>query len=185
MLKHLRLWLPAAALLALVASGCLLISGQFVITYTFKDHGYDPVTVNSPLSVVGVPVDLGTVSTYRDHKKELKDVSDLAVVGQVQNLDGSAPVDVEIWIVRNPGTLLTTDAAVRGAGVRVWGPLHLAAGATRTVGWDDSAKLFVGRQALIDEIKGDGRFDLYVLGSGGYHFAVTKAAIIAVIAAGK
>ena len=185
MLKHLRLWLSVSALLALAASGCLFLSGQFVITYNFKDHGYDPLTVNSSLAVVGVPVDLNTVGAYRDHKKELKDVADLAVVGDVTNLDGSAPVDVEIYIVPTPGTLLTTDAAVRAAGVRVWGPLHVAAGVTRVVGWDDSARLFTGRDALIREVKGDGKFDLYMLGSGGYHFKVTKTAIIAVIAAGK
>ena len=185
MLKHLRLWLPAAALLALTASGCLFLSGQFVITYNFKDHGYDPLTVNSSVAVVGVPVDLNAVSAYHDHKQDLKDVSDLAVVGKITNLDGGAPGDVEIWIVPTSGTLVTTDAAVRSAGVRVWGPLHLAAGATHDVSWDESASLFVGRDALIHEVKGDGKFDLYMLGSGGYHFQVTKAAIIAVIAAGK
>ena len=185
MLKHLRLWLPVSALLALAASGCLLLSGQFVITYNFKDHGYDPLTVNSSLTLVGVPVDLNTIGAYRDHKSELKDVSDLAVVGTVTNLDSGAPVDVEVWIVPTPGTLLTTDAAVRSSGVRVWGPLHVGAGATRAVSWDDSARLFVGRDALVHEIKGDGQFDLYVLGSGGYHFRVTNASIIAVIAAGK
>jgi hypothetical protein len=185
MLKHLRIWLPASILLALVASGCLFLSGQFVITYNFKDHGYDPLTVGSATTVVGVPVDLNAVSAYKDHKKELKDVSDLAVVGTVTNLDSSAPVDVEIYIVQTPGTLLTSDSAIRAAGKPVWGPLHLAAGGSKTVGWDDSSRLFVGRDLLIREIKGDAKFDLYVVGSGGYHFKVTNGAIIAIIAAGK
>jgi hypothetical protein len=185
MLKHLRLWLPIAGLTALVASGCLFLSGQFVVTYNFADHGYDPLTMNSSIAVIGVPVDLNLISTYKDHKQDLKDVSDLAVVGTVTNLDNAAPVDVEIWIVPTSGTLLTTDAAVRSAGVRVWGPLSVGAGASRSVGWDDSARLFVGRDALIREVKGDGRFDLYALGSGGYHFRISKAAIIAVIGAGK
>lgn len=186
MLKPLRLATFAAVLAGVVTAGCLFVSGQFVVTYNFKDHGYDPVSVNSSLALVGVPVDLNLVSAYKDHKKDLKDVSDLAVVGNVTNLDNGAPVDVEVWIVPHPnGTLLTTDAAVRSAGVRVWGPLHVEAGTTRTVGWNDSARLFVGRPALISEVKGDGRFDLYALGSNGYHFQVSKAAIIAVIGAGK
>ncbi len=186
MLKPLRLASFAAALAAVVSAGCVFLSGQFVVTYNFADHGYDPVTVNSGLALVGVPVDLNLVGAYKDHKKELKDVNDLAVVGTVSNLDATAPVDVELWIVRQPsGTLLVSDSAVRASGVRAWGPLHLEAGASKTVGWNDSARLFVDRQALVDEVKGDGRFDLYALGSNGYHFRISKAAIIAVIGAGK
>jgi hypothetical protein len=132
-----------------------------------------------------VPVDLTGISTYKDHKKELKDVADLALVGQIQNLDVAQPVTVEVWMVASGGTLLTTDTAIRAAGKRVWGPLTIPAGGTTKIGWNDSAKLFVGRQLLVNEIKGDGQFDLYVLGNNGYHFQVTKAALIAVIAAGK
>jgi hypothetical protein len=185
MLKHARLWLPAVALTALVSTGCLLLSGQFVVAYNFKDHGYDPLTINSPITVLGVPVNLNGISAYKDHKKDLKDVVDLAIVGDLTNLDNAQPVTVEVWIVETPGTLLTSDSAVRAAGKRVWGPLTLAAGATKHVGWDESASLFVGRQVLVDQIKNDGAFDLYALGSGGYHFQITKGAVLAVIAAGK
>jgi hypothetical protein len=184
MLKHLRLWLPASALLALVSAGCMLISGQFVVTYGFADHGLDPLTVASPTTLAGVPVDLNTIGTYKDHKSDLKDVVDLALVGKLTNTAGSTS-DIEVWMVANPTTVYTTDAAVRGAGQRVWGPITLAAGASRQIGWNDSAKLFVGRKALVGEIKGDGRFDLYALASGGYAFRLDKGALIAVIAAGK
>jgi hypothetical protein len=181
-----RVRLALGALLALAASGCLLLSGQFVVTYDFAAHGYDPITVNSSLAVVGVPVDLNQVSEYKDHKKDLKDVSDLALVGAITNLDGSASTDVEVWMVASPGSSpLTTDASVRSSGVRIWGPLHLAPNETRNIGWNDSAQLFSGRAALVDEIRGDGRFDLYALGNNGYHYRVSHAAVIAVIAAGK
>ena len=185
MLKHLRLWLPGVALAMLVSTGCLLISGQFVVSYSFKDHGYDPLTINSSVAVAGVPADLNAISAYKDHKKELKDVVDLALVGNITNLDNTAPVTVEVWMVAPPGALLTSDAAVRAAGQRVWGPLTVTAGGTKIVGWDESAKLFAGRQLLVNQIKGAGKFDLYALCSGGYHFQLSKGALIAIIAAGK
>ncbi len=185
MLKHLRLWLPGVALALLVSTGCLLVSGQFVVSYSFKDHGYDPLTINSSLAVAGVPVDLNAISAYKDHKKELKDVVDVALVGNLTNLDNSQPVTVEVWMVAPPGSLLTTDAAVRSTGKRIWGPLTVAAGGTKAIGWDESAKLFVGRALLVDQIKHAGQFDLYALGSGGYHFQLSKGALIAIIAAGK
>lgn len=50
---------------------------------------------------------------------------------------------------------------------------------------DSSAGLFTGRAALIEEIKGDGRFDLYALGNNGYSFRVDKGILMAVISAGK
>ena len=88
-------------------------------------------------------------------------------------------------MVATPGSLLTTDSAVRAAGQKVWGPLSLPGDGEVQVDWNRSAALFTGRQALIAEIKGDGRFDLYALGSGGYAFQIDKGALIAVISAGK
>jgi hypothetical protein len=88
-------------------------------------------------------------------------------------------------MVASPGgSLLTTDAAVRSAGTKIWGDFSLGASQTRQIDWTASSRLFVGRQALIAEIKGDGRFDLYALGSGAYSFRVNNGALVAVIAAG-
>ncbi len=182
--RSLRIWIPSLLLAALVASGCFLISGQWIVTYSFADHGLDPLTITGPTTLVGVPVDLNTVSDYSDHKKELKDVADLAFVGKITNTAASS-TDIELYIVPTPTTVYTTDATVRANGVRLWGPVTLAAGASRQVGWNDSAKLFVGRQTLINEIKGDGRFDLYAVATGGYNFNLSKGALIAVVSAGK
>ena len=183
-MKNLRLASCITALAGLMATGCMLISGQFLVTFNFADHGYDPLTVTSPAALVGVQVDLNTITQYKDHKSELKSVADLALVGTFTNLNATA-TDIEVWMVGTPSGLLTTDAAVRSAGTRVWGPLHLDASGSRKVGWDDSAKLFGGRQALIDQIRGDGQFDLYAIGSGAYSFRLDKGALIAVIDAGK
>lgn len=183
-MKNFRLSLAVAALAALVAAGCVLVSGQFIVTYDFAEHGFDPLTVASPTALAGVQVNLDDVGTYRDHKSDLKDVTDLALVGKMTNQTGT-DTSVEVWMVASPGSLLTTDAAVRAAGTRIWGPLALPANGSVQVNWNKSAALFGGRQALIGEIKGDGRFDLYALGTGAYAFRIDKGALIAVVSAGK
>jgi hypothetical protein len=184
MLKNLRLWLPGVMLAGLISAGCFLVSGQFIVTFDFASHGFDPLVVASPTTLAGVPVDLNLISEYKDHKSDLKDVVDLALLGKMTNLTGTA-TDVEVWMVANPSGILTTDTAVRAAGVRVWGPLTLPANGAVSINWNKSATLFSGRKALISEIKGDGRFDLYAIGSGAYNFRVDKGALVAVISAGK
>lgn len=184
-MKNLRLWIPVTLLAALMTAGCMLVSGQFIVTFDFADQGADPLTVASASALSGVAVDLNTVSAYNDHKSDLKDVADLAILGKLTNLDAGAGLNVEVWMVAAPGSMLTTDTAVRAAGVKIWGPVTLAASGVKQIGWDESAALFGGRAALINEIKGDGRFDLYALGSGGYHFKIDKGSLLAVIVAGK
>jgi hypothetical protein len=186
MRKHLRLWLPGIVLAALVSAGCLLISGQFVVTYVFKDHGYDPLTMTSALSVTGVQVNLNTIPEYLAHKKDLKDILDISLLGDLTNLDGSQPVTAEVWMVpHHTDPLYTTDAQVRAAGSRIWGPITVAAGGTKHIGWNESAQLSVGKAQVMYEVKHGGQFDLYALGNGGYHFQLTNGAFVAVIAAGR
>jgi hypothetical protein len=183
-MKNFRLWFPVTALAALMAAGCMLVSGQFIVTFDFADHGFDPLLVDSPTALGGVQVNLNDVDTYADHKDELKDVADLALVGKVSNLTGTDTA-IEVWMVASPGVMLTTDAAVRAAGQRIWGSLQVPANSSVQIDWNRSAALFGGRQALIAEIKGDGRFDLYALGTGSYDFRIDQGALIAVISAGK
>lgn len=179
-MKNFRLWLPVMALAGLISAGCFLISGQFTVTYEFND----PVNIVSPTALAGQDVDLNDISDYADHKNDLKRVEDIAVLGKFTNQTANAS-SVELWMVANPSGALTTDAAVRSAGQKIWGPLSLAGNASVDVTWDQSAALFTGRQALIDEIKGDGRFALYALANGGYSFRINKGAFIAVISAAK
>jgi hypothetical protein len=183
-MKNFRLWFPVTGLAALMTAGCMLTSGQFIVTYEFADHGFDPVMVTSPTDLLGVQVNLNEVGEYQDHHEDLVAVEDVALVGKLTNLSASA-TSVEVWMVASPGALLTTDTAVRAAGQRIWGPLALGPSASLQVDWDTSAKLFTGRQALVDEIKGDGRFDIYALGTGGYSFRLDKGALIAVVSAAK
>jgi hypothetical protein len=80
-MKTLRRTVPLLALAALAAAGCMLTSGQFVVTYNLPD----PLNVSSALTLTGADVDLNTISEYNDHKDELKRVEDLSLVGDFTN----------------------------------------------------------------------------------------------------
>lgn len=180
-MKNMRVWLSLVALGGLLSTGCFVLSLQKQVVFVFND----PLTVTGPTAMSSVVVDLNEVSDYKDNKDKLKDVVDLALLGKVTNLSATATT-VEVWMVTNPGTPLTTEAAVRGAGVKVWGPLSLAGNEVKKINWNQSAQLFVGRQALINEVKGDGRFDLYAIGSGTvYNFKVNNGALAVVLSAGQ
>lgn len=184
-LKNLRITAPVAALAALVAAGCVLVSGQFVVTFPFSDVGLDPLPVTSPTTLAPVPVNLNEIGEYSDHKDKLKDVVDLALLGKVRNLTGTA-VGVEVWIVPNPTATYANETDVKANGIKLWGPLAVGPNATVQVTWNASAALFTGRQTLIQQIKGDGRFDLYAIGSTApYAFQVDKGALVAVVSAGN
>jgi hypothetical protein len=181
-MRALRWILPTLALAGALAAGCLLVSGQFLISFDL----YDPITA-APTAVTPVGVDLNTVGAYRDHKGDVKDVTDLAVLGEFTNT-GTTAVDVDVWMT--PELTAHTDAAAVGmddTAVKVWGPLRLAPGETKKIGWDASAALFGnGRAALLEQVKGDGVFTLYALGgTSSYSFRVNHGALVAVITAGS
>jgi hypothetical protein len=179
-MKNLRLWLVLATLGALLSTGCFLLTLQKQVVLLFDD----PLTVAGPTALASAVVDLNTEEDYADNKDKLKDVADLALLGRVTNLTGTA-TSVEVWMVTNPGTPLTTETAVRAAGVKVWGTLSLAANETKTINWNESAKLFTGRQQLVSEVKGDGRFDLYAIGTGAYNFRINKGALVVLLSVGN
>jgi hypothetical protein len=71
----------------------------------------------------------------------------------------------------------------------LWGPGTIGAtGATSTIGWNDSARLFsaAGKAILLHEAKGDGEFTLYTIGTPGSSnvIRVEKGFLILVIGAG-
>ncbi len=178
-MKTLRYAVPVVALAALAAAGCFLISGQFVVDYALPS----PLHVTTGVTLTGVDVDLNTIGEYSDHKTELKRVDDLALVGEFRNNTGTAAT-VEAWIVP-AASLNLTPAQLTSTGILLWGPLSVAANSTEKVDWDRSASLFKGRQTLIDEIKGDGHFSVYVIANGAFDVTVTNGAVIAVIGAAK
>jgi hypothetical protein len=179
--KALRNAVPVLALAGLAAAGCFLISGQFAVDYPLTSPF---PAVGAPVgTLIGVGVDLNTMGDYRDHKSDLRSVDDVALIGDFRNNTGSA-ANVEVWLVPS-GTLTLPSDQLAANGVRLWGPLSVAAGATERVNWNRSTTLLVGRQALTDEIKGDGKFSLYVVANGTFDLTVTHGAVIAVVTAAK
>jgi hypothetical protein len=176
-MSTLRRTVPLLALVVLVSSGCMLTSGQFVATYNLPE----PFEVSS-LAFAGTSVDLNTISEYKDHKDELKRVEDLALVGNFTNRTDTA-AQLEVWMVPDGSLTTLTRQQVQANGTRLWGPLAVAGNSTEKVDWDGSSALFVGRQALIDEVKGDGQFALYVLANSAFSVRVTKGSLIVVVGA--
>ena len=77
--------------------------------------------------------------------------------------------------------------ALRANGVKLWGPFDVAAGQTVSIGWDESAKLITpqGEALLIEEVKGDGVFTLYLVGTAGtYSFEVNDGVLVLTLDAG-
>jgi hypothetical protein len=167
------------ALAALSAAGCMLTSGQFVADYALPT----PLVAASAITLTSVSVDLNKVSEYKDHKDDLKRVDDVALLGDFHNNTASA-ASVEAWIVPGGATNLTA-SQLAAQGEKVWGPLAVAANASEHVDWNRSAALFTGRQSVIDEVKADGRFSLYVIANGAFDLTLTDGAVIAVFSAAK
>src|SRR5262245_3435968 len=170
-------WLFALLALVGMTAGCVLTSGQFLVNFELGD-----VRVPGPTTLVSQVVDLNTISEYRDHKENLKTLADLALLGTITNNTSNA-VDVEVWMTRDPSSYLL-ESDLKANGVRIWGPFHLAGNETKQVNWDTSAGLFdaAGKAALVGEIKGDGVFTLYAIGTSGlYDFSIHDGQFVAVL----
>jgi hypothetical protein len=178
-MRNLRLLLPSLALTALTASGCFLVSGQFMVKLELDD-----LTVASPNSIRGLALDLSTNSTYKDHKDKIKDLADFALLGKVHN-NSSSELQLEVYMIANGTSATLTRDQVLSSGIRVWGPMIVPGNGDVAIGWDESAALFTpeGKEALFSEIKGDGQFALYAVGAAA-NFDFTSGVVVAVLAAG-
>jgi hypothetical protein len=170
--------------LGLVATGCILTSGQIQISFDLPG-----VVASSTTGIVGHEVNLNDESEYKDNKDKLKSLSDFAVLGKFVNNSGS-PVDVEVWMTTDASSF-TDKTAMEGSSkaLKLWGPFTVPANGTRVVDWNDSAKLFTaaGKAAILSEAKGpeDGDFTLYAVGNAGtYDFSVDNGVLVLVIDAG-
>lgn len=175
-MKNLR-WIVPALAIALAAPGCVLVSGQFLIDFELDDF-----TATTESAVTREDVDLTTEEDYNDHKEDLQSLSDVAVLGTLTNNGGSA-IHVEVWMTAAP-TAYTSANEVKANATKLWGPFQVAAGASRTVGWDESAALFTntGKALLIQEIKGDGQFTVYAIAAEDtYSFEVENGVLALVL----
>lgn len=180
MIQRLRMLLPSLALALLTGTGCVLISGQFLVQLEIGD-----LSINSATAVSGYYVDLSTNSTYNDHKDDIKSLEDIALVGSIHNT-GLSSLTLSVYLLDgNPGPLAA--GTVTSTGTKVWGPLTVAAGATEKLDWDRSSFLFgAGKASLFTRIKSGGKFTLYAVGSTApFAFDFNNAVLIAVLGAGK
>jgi hypothetical protein len=172
----------AALALGLVTAGCVLTSGQIRISFDL-----DNFTTSTQTQVSREDIDLNDESEYKDNKDKLKDLTDLAVLGQITNT-GASDINVELWMT----PALTTHADVAslkadGTALRVWGPFSLKVGETAKINWDKSAALFnaAGKAALLKEAKGDGAFTIYAIADvGTYSFDVDHGVLVLVMDVG-
>ncbi len=151
-----------ALLLVLLAgalsSGCALGSRQSVLVAAPTS---ETLFVNGGVLTQILEFDLASAPEWRDHRSELKDVTDMTLVGDFSNPSGPGfavpAADVHIWVETTPlaRTVLTF--------VQVWGPLQVGPDETHRVDWNEGASRFnVNREALRHEIMGDGQFELIV-----------------------
>ena len=166
-----------ALVLPLTLCGCLLTTGQFAI-----DYDLGTINVTDSDNLVAEQVDLNTVEDYTDHKDDLVNVSDLALLGEVTN-NQATPLEVEAWISTST-TNYTSEAQVRANAIRLWGPIAVPANGTVQIDWDDSAALFApyGKPLLLTELKEDGIFTVYLMGTGGdYDFTVENTTLVVTV----
>ena len=176
-MKNLR-WIVPALAIALAASGCVLTSGQFLIDFELDDF-----TATTQSTVTREDVDLNTEEDYNEHKEDLETLSDVAVLGTLNNT-GAAPINVEVWMTAASSPTYTTSAEVIANATRLWGPFQVPANSSKTVDWDESADLFrsAGKELLIQEIKGDGQFTVYAIAAEEtYSFEVQNGVLALVL----
>ncbi|HET9251636.1 MAG TPA: hypothetical protein VFP58_05915 [Candidatus Eisenbacteria bacterium] len=175
-MKNLR-WIVPALAIALAAPGCVLTSGQFLIDFELDDFS----TTNQSV-VAREDVDLTTEEDYVDHKEDLQGLADVAVLGTLIN-NGGSTINAELYMTASP-TAYTTSTEVKGNAIKLWGPFQVAAGASKTVDWNESASLFSagGKELLINEIKGDGQFTVYMIAAETtYSFEVRNGVLALVL----
>ena len=182
-MNTLRNAVAVLALAALAAAGCMLLSGQFNFELCIADADDVQQLGNVRRQVRGPEHQSVTTTTTRA-------ISSGWTTWHCSGTTGTTPpsaVSVEAWIVPS-GALNLTPVTLPGAAgaTKLWGPLAIPANSTVNVDWNKSAGLFVGRQTLIDEIKGDGQFSLYLKATGAaFDVTLSNGAIIAVISAAK
>jgi hypothetical protein len=186
-MKTTRLLLASVVLGAVLGNGCIITSAQVLTHFGLPN----PVTIDSSNPADHselIPVDLSTLSEYRDHKDELKGLTDVAILGKFTNVNGPAG-GVLVYITPTLDSPAGGAPSVPAGATLLWGPGTIGpTGDSRTIGWDESAGLFnkAGKDLLISEVKGDGQFTLYTTGSTGtYNIRVDDGELVLVLDAGK
>ena len=187
MKTSLRALFAGLAVVAMAAAGCIITSAQI---FTHFDLPNPFIIDNTTNPFERIVVDLNTVSEYADNKDKLKGLTDVAFGGKFTNLAGPAG-GVEVWMTRDV-TNYATPGQITSSAIKLWGAETIGASGTaegtRTLTWDESSALFntPGRDALVEETKGDGTFTIYTLGTAGsYRIQVDSGTLLLTLDAGK
>jgi hypothetical protein len=194
-MKRTTRWMVAGlALVAVLATGCIITSAQILAHFDLDN----PVHIDASDSYERVAVDLAVDvgSDYTDNKDKLEGLTDLAILGTFVNSTPGTPAGQVTCYITAGNTTYANGGEVLSASdaVVLWGPASIGAEGTPdgtvTLDWDASAALFntVGKQVLIDEAKGDGQFTLYFVGTsftGGYDIEIQDGKVVLVLDAGQ
>jgi hypothetical protein len=186
-MKKLHVLILAVALLALTGADCFITSAQVLATFDLPN----PVVIDASDNMEEILVDLSSIDDYEEHKDKLEGLTDLAILGTFVNTAGPAGT-VEVYISADHNATFADAAAVVAGATRLWGPASIGAAGTPegtvTLGWDESAALFdtAGRDLLIDEAKGDGRFKIFTVGTPGgtYEIEIQDGFLVLVLDGG-
>ncbi|NOT33151.1 MAG: hypothetical protein HOP12_03175 [Candidatus Eisenbacteria bacterium] len=178
--------LVGLALTLLLNTGCLRAIKLFSVNL-------DNLSAVNGNPAAGFFVDLAEESSeYADNQDKIKAVEEYTLLGDVRN-NLATPVEAEVWIVQDPGspTLLVDKADVVTAGGVKLMTLTLAANETKSIEWSRNplgwlfASFGGSTDPVVNELEGDGLFELYVFGSTGtYNVDVLSASFVVTVDVG-
>jgi|SRR3972149_318520 len=135
---------------AFVFCGCI-VSGQFVVVIDWGGFASTDQTLNSE------HIDLTTNSTWNDHKDDIQDIVDVKFKVKIHNLATTAATG-EVYVSKD--SYSTVAEVYAGGGTRILHGIVVAPGATRTIGFDESAAYRENLNTLLGLVK-DGKFYIY------------------------
>jgi hypothetical protein len=171
-----------ATLLLLTVPSCVLTSGQIVVSIDLPAI----IHVSDQNNLTAIQIDLNANDKYADHKSDLDQIVDVALLGEVTNNDNGDPGQVEIWMTPDV-TNYSEESQVKDNAIPLWGPFAVEAQKSRRIDWTQSVSLVNDNAFTIlqDQVMGDGRFTLYALDRTGiFQLDVSQGALVLVLDAG-
>ena len=178
MIRKMKLYVLLSALLAIFAiSGCLLLTGTFVI-----DLKIDRTEVTPGSQFQYFEADLSKEQVWKDHKDDIKYVDNIGFQLWVTN-NGSSPVTGELF-ASNLDTVYTDTAGIRDNAIPIFSGLILPAGKTY-VDWPTSL-IYIKNLPSMRKLVEGGKFKVYALTTTlPFDITIDSATVIVTITAGS
>lgn len=169
--------LIAAILTAVVLSGCLLVSGTFVIVKTF--------TFDTQNSFYHDPVDITTEGDWKSHKDEIDNIDLVGFELWINNKDSATSITFNAYLDSLRTTPYSTPGDVAAHATKVLDNLTVLPGKNH-VSYGSSFKYLTNVDVLKKLVKG-GTFDYYGTATPvtTHGFKVDSARIIVTFTGGK